>query len=90
MMKGMRRLLPFLLPLGLTACAVVGTDGVLVSPLPGPTPSFRDVFADTRSPTPTVAPSASASPVRRIRTGRALDVAIAGPGYFVLASRGSG
>jgi len=80
----MRHLLPVLLLPAFTACAVVGTPVVAV---PGPAPSFRDVFADTRSPAPSAGPTASVAPARRLRTGRPLDVAIDGPGYFALAAR---
>lgn len=84
-MVTMRRLLPFLVLPALAACVVVGTPVVLV---PGPAPTYRDVFADTRSPVPgSAAPSAAATPGRKYRTGRPLDVAIAGPGYFALSSR---
>lgn len=83
--------------LGLTACALVGPAvPVIVTPggTPQPQASVRDVFADLRSPSPTPAgamnPAAStppAAPVRIVRTDRPLDVAIAGPGYLVVAAR---
>lgn len=86
-MHPIRALGPILLLSGLTAC-VLGAPVAVAPGAPQPSASFRDVFADTRSPEPTARPSTSPTPApRRRRTGRPLDVAIAGPGYLVVASR---
>lgn len=70
------------------ACTVVGPPIVLVPvQAPGPTPSVRDVFADLRSPTPGPSVPVPTAPPRTFYTGRALDVAIGGPGYLALSSR---
>jgi hypothetical protein len=79
----MRRIVFGLGALLLAACQV-GAPGVA---LPRPSGSVADVFADVdataaASPAPSVAPSPLASP---LQTGRALDVALAGPGGFALA-----
>ncbi len=85
-MSRMRGLGLLLAGAGLTACALVGPP--LVIGAPQPAASFRDVFADLRSPEPTASPAASPTPApRQVRTDRPLDVAIAGPGFLVVATR---
>ena len=71
----------------LAACAL--GPPVVVPGQPAPAASFRDVFADTRSPTPGPTPSAAPSPSSggAFRTDRPLDVALTGPGYLVVATR---
>lgn len=80
-----------------SACAVTGPGlPVVLVPRPvaasPPCPSgapCAEASAGAPSPTPALSPTASptASPVLAIETDDPLDVAIAGPGYFVLAAR---
>lgn len=73
---------------GLAACALA-VPVAAPGGTPAPAPSFRDVFADLRGPSPTPDVSSPGPTPGRWRTDRPLDVAVAGPGYLVLATRPS-